>query len=178
MKEFPEAEKKQTPEVTSDSLKAAYTLLGTQSPLELSNLYSAEDQKLMSAGEWDYNNPNLVVNKVKTILEAVNPNNLSEDENEWRQEILWFWYHHAISCAIWRYNDRVAAQLYSEQALQHQPEHHPNKITRLLYYLTRDEVQEAEQWATTIAEEPEKTTSGQLLEDYKAGHFFVQAYSE
>ena len=177
MKEFPEAEKKQSPEISSSPLRGAYTLLSAQTPLELSNLYTAEDQKLMAAGTWDYNNPDLVVNKVKTTLEAVDQSILSEDEKEWRQEILWFWYHHAISCAIWRYKDRNAAQQYAEQALEHQPEGHPNQITKLLYFLTKNDVQEAEKWIKTIGEEPEKTTAAQLLENYRAGLFFADNLS-
>jgi len=172
MKEFPYAEKKQGLEVTNGPLRDAYSLLGARSPLELSNLYTVEDQKLMTTGTWDYNNPDLVVNKVKTILEAVDSSTLTENEKEWRQEILWFWYHHAISCAVGRYKDIGAAQRYAAQALEYQPEGHPNQITKLLYFLVRDEAEEAEKWAGSIQEEPEKTTAAELLEHYRAGLFF------
>jgi hypothetical protein len=153
-------------------LKEAYLLLGAKTPLELSDLYSAEDQKLMKAGAWDYDNPNLIVNKVKTNLEFTDLATLSEEEKEWRKEILWFWYHHAISCAIWRYKDKQAAQAYSARALELQSDDHPNQITRLLYLLVRDQLPEAEAWAMTVNEE-EKDTAESLIKQYKGGGFYT-----
>lgn len=159
-------------DIEKSSIKEAYILLGAKTPMELSNLYSAEDQKLMKFGTWDYGNPELIVNKVKSILESIESNTLTEDERMWRQEILWFWNHHAISCAIWRYKDREAAKMYADKALEYQPLEHPNKITRLLKLLASDKVEDAQRWAETIIEEPEKSTAISLVKDYKEGNFF------
>ncbi len=153
-------------------LKEAYLLLDAQTPVELSNLYSAEDQKLMKSGSWDYNNSELITNKIKGVLEPTDPAELTIEEKEWRQEILWFWYHHAISCAIWRYKDKTKAQEYSLKALEYQSEDHPNKITRLLYLLVNNQVLEAEKWAKEITEEPEKNSAVDLINDYKDKPFF------
>ena len=120
-------------DIEKSPMKEGYVLLGARTPLELSNLYSEQDQELMKLGEWDYNNAELITNKVKNILEKIEPETLTEDEKIWRQEILWFWYHHAISCAVGRYKNKEAAQSYAAQALEIQPEDHPNKITRLLF---------------------------------------------
>ncbi len=159
-------------DVNKSPIKEAYVLLGAKTPLELSNLYSYADQRLMKERGWDYNNPQLIVNKIKTILEVADPSTLTEDENEWRDEILWFWYHHAISCAIWRHKDKNVAQIYSARALEFQSEDHPNKITKLFYFLTRDQLDEAEKWAETITEEPEKGTSRDLIAQYRRGEFY------
>lgn len=150
----------------------AYRLLGARSPVDLSHLYTIEDQKLIRAHSWDYANEDLVVNKVKNILELLDPATLTAEESEWRQEILWFWYHHAISCAIGRYKDRDAAQRYSARALEYQSTDHPNKITRLLYFLVNDRVQDAERWGEKIDKEPERGTATELIQEYKNGHFF------
>jgi|GEM_PF-953493 len=153
-------------------IRTAYHLLDARSPLELSNLYTAEDQKLMASHEWDYRNSELIVNKVKEILETTDPNMLKPNEQECRREILWFWYHHAISCAIWRYKDKSAAQSYASKALEYQSENHPNKITQLFDFLVNDKFDEAERWASSISEEPEKTTGAGLVDAYKKGNFF------
>lgn len=158
--------------IENSPLREAYRLLNARTPLELSNLYTAEDQKLMALHEWDYKNPELVVNKIKEILEATDANNLSPDEQDWRREILWFWYHHAISCAIWRYKDKNTAQSYTTMALKYQSENHPNKITKLFDFLVNDKLGEAEHWAGAIEEDPEKTTAAELLDEYKKGDFF------
>ncbi len=158
--------------IENSPLREAYRLLNARTPLELSNLYTAEDQKLMASREWDYKNPELAVNKIKEILETTDANNLSPDEQDWRREILWFWYHHAISCASWRYKDKSAAQSYTTKALEYQSENHPNKITQLFDFLVNDKVGEAERWAGAIEEEPEKTTAAELLDEYKKGDFF------
>ena len=146
--------------------KEAYLLLSAHTPLELSNKYSEEDQKLMLSGSWDYNNPVLVVNRIKDILEGINPQELTEEEREWMQEILWFWYHHAISCAIWKYKDKEKAKVYARKALELQPENHPNKITKLLSLLLEDKLEEARKWVEAIIEEPEKSTALSLIGEW------------
>ena len=161
-------------EAEKSPLKEAYTLLHAKSPLELSNLYSAEDQRLMAASAWDYGNPTQLTNRIKIILESVDISSLTEEEKEWRSEILWFWYHHAISCAIWRYKDQRAAQEYSARALEIQPEGHPNQLTRLLYLLVRDKVTEAEAWTADITEEPEKSSAADVIGWYKSGEFYKE----
>lgn len=146
--------------------REAYRLLNASTPLELSNRYTEEDQKLMRAGTWDYNNSLLIVNVIKNILETLNPQELTEEEGEWRQEILWFWYHHAISCAVWRYKDILTAQKYVAKAIQLQPADHPNKITKLLDLLVNNKLEEAHKWADSITEEPEKSTALAVIEEW------------
>ncbi len=166
------APQKESFDFEKSPVREAYVLLGAKTPLELSNLYTDEDQKLMKFHEWDYNNPDLTINKIKEILENVNLETLSQEERKWAQEIIWFWYHHAISCAIWRYKDRQKAKEYSEKALSYQTKDHPNKITRLLNFLSEDKFYEAEVWTDQIEDEVEKTTALELLKEYKEGGFF------
>lgn len=153
-------------------IKGAYVILGAKSPLELLKNYSIEDQKLMKSRNWDYLNHELVTNKVKEILEGVDTKSLTGGEIEWRQEILWFWYHHAISCAIWKYKDRPSAQIYSAKALEYKSNENPNKITGLLDLLVNDKLDEAVSYAEGIIEEPEKTTAAELVQEYRDGKFF------
>ena len=75
-------------DIDKSPIKDAYVLLGAKTSLELSRLYTAEDQRLMKAHVWDYKNPDLITNKVKEILELVSDDVLMGDEQEWRAEIL------------------------------------------------------------------------------------------
>lgn len=154
-------------------LKDVYIGFSVSDPGELQDLYMSEDQKLMKVKKWDYNNPNLIPNKVKNMIEELGISDITDKkEKQWIQNILWMWYHHAISCALWRYGDKEAAIKYSEIALNLQPADHPNKITQLLYFLVRDEIESAEKWVKFITEEPEKTTAQYDVELYKNGDFF------
>ncbi len=154
-------------------IKEAYLLLNVKNPRDLDTAYRNEDQKLMLANTWDYENTNLVINKIKKILENISfEKELTGEEKYWRENILWSWYHHAISCAIWRYKDKKAAQRYSTEALKHKAKDHPNKITELLYFLVHDQLEEAENWAKTITTEPEKTTAAHFLHLYKTNKLF------
>lgn len=160
-------------------MKEAYGLLNAHNPKELSKLYDIEDQKLFKSKEWDYKNPDLIINRVKDILENTDENNLTEEEKEWRQEILWFWYHHAISFAISKYKDKETAKTFATKAVEMQPENNPNKITKLLFLLLNDQLIEAEKLATSIPEiilddgkpNPEPQTARDLIEYYKQGMF-------
>ncbi len=150
-------------------MEEAYELLEASTPLELSQNYTKAEQPIFISQEWDYENPEQIQNKVKDILEAVNPSTLTEEEQDWRQEILWFWYHHAISCAIWK-KDRAKAIEYSNKALSLQDENHPNKITKVLSLLVNDKVEEAEEFVKTVDTDREEAEG--LIEDYKEGKFF------
>lgn len=148
-------------------MKELYVLLGASTSKEFSNLYTKEDQKLMKSGAWDYNNSELLVNKIKEGLKNINPDLLSPEEKDWRNEVLWFWYHHAISCAIWRYKDREKAKEYSERAIFYQDEDNPNQITKLFYLLVRDNLEEAKEWVMQINDDVERDTANHLLKEYQ-----------
>jgi hypothetical protein len=163
--------------IENSPIKEAYKLLGANTPLELSNLYTAEDQRLMNSHEWDYNNPDLITNKIKEIIEVADKSQMTEDEKEWSEDIVWFWYHHAISTAFYRNKDREMAKKFAAKAMEIQPENEKNTITKVLYLLVNDRVAEAEEFAATIkggklddgTENPEPQTAKDLIEEYKKG---------
>ena len=151
-----------------------YQRFSANDSIELNNIYMEADQKLMYAGGWDYKNPDLLTNKIVSQVEQVGVENVPDTrERYWISNMLWMWYHHAISCAIWRYKDKDAARRYAKKALELQPENHPNKITRLFYLLLHDKIDEAQDWAKNITTEPEKTTAQQILFEHKSGAFDV-----
>jgi len=116
--------------------------------------------------------PNLLINKAKEILEAVDPSSLTEDEKEWRDEILWFWHHHAVSCSIWRYKDKEEARAMASHARMFQSADHPNKITELFELLLNDNLEGAEVLIPTIPDEAERETGAWLVEEYKTKGLF------
>lgn len=78
------------------TLKEAYVLLQASSPSELASKFIEEDQKLLKAQQWDYTNPELVLNKVKEIVESAIDNGFATGNKEGDDDlrtILWFWYH-------------------------------------------------------------------------------------
>ena len=155
--------------IENSPMREAYVLLEAKTPLELSQNYTKAEQPIFISRKWDYENPDQIQNKVKNILESVDPDSLPEEEQFWRQEILWFWYHHAISCAIWKKDKEKAAE-YSNKALELQDENHPNKITKILSLLVNDKIKEAEEFVKTV--EIDKEEAEGLIEDYKEGKFF------
>ncbi|MBP6942727.1 MAG: hypothetical protein KBB55_01640 [Candidatus Buchananbacteria bacterium] len=171
MEYAPKAEDKDF-DIESSPIRETYKLLGARTPLELSTLYTKADQELMKANAWEYDNPDLLVNKVKTILESVDTQTLTEDEQDWRQEILWLWYHHAISCAI-KHRDQSLAQEYAAKALQLQSVDHPNQITKILELLVNDKLEEAQAWADAINED-EKDTAIHLIEYFQERNPFKE----
>lgn len=158
--------------IENSPIKEAYKLLEADTPLDLFSLYTEEDQKLMHSNSWDYDNENLITNKIKNILEKVDFSQLTAEEKKCCSEILWFWYHHAISFAVFQMKDKAKAIICAQKALDLQAKDNPNQITRLLYLLVNDKVNEAEEWAKEIKDEVEKQTAKQLIEQYKKGYFF------
>lgn len=154
-------------------LSRVYVQFSVVDPGELTDLFFKEDQKLMIQKKWDYRNPDLLPNQIKRSIEKVGLRAIrNPKERRWIRNILAMWYHHAISCAIWRYGDRRAALRYSKKALILRSQDNPNRITRLLYLLIRNKPKAAEKWACAITAEPEKTTAQHLLDLYREGRFF------
>jgi tetratricopeptide (TPR) repeat protein len=154
-------------------LKEVYGRFSANDPGELRIVYLDADQELMKQNKWDYGDTTQISNQIVSMIEEVGIENVKDEkEQRWIKHILWMWHHHAISCALWRYGDKQAAQFHAQKALELQPKDHPNKITRLLFYLVFDRLTEAEEWAGTITTEPEKTTAQYDLRLYKKGDFF------
>lgn len=156
-------------------LKEAFTLLQASSVNELARKFIGEDQRLLQTKTWDYENPELVLNKVKEIVEGVINDGFTAGDEESGDElrtILWFWYHHATGYAIWGCKDKEKALEFSSKALKYQTADNPNQITRLLYLLVRNMETEANAWLETITEGPDKTTSQEIMKEYLSGNFF------
>jgi len=154
-------------------LKNVYAEFSVNDPGELDDIFMREDQKLMKESLWDYNNNDLITNKIKDMIEEVGVSSIKDEkERRWIKNILWMWYHHAISCALWKYGDKEMAKKYSSKALKMQNSDNPNKITRLLYLLIRDDINSAVWLVKKITENPEKTTAKHILKLYKKGDFY------
>jgi hypothetical protein len=157
----------------------AFALVGTDNFRGLSNAYTRADQQLMRSRTWTPRNPTLLTNQIKVILEQMDPTELNDEDADWRREILWFWYHHAISWAMWEseHNEfaKVLAQAFASMALSLQGPGHPNKITRLLFYLVHDDIETAEKWwaLPPTNSECELFSGNELIKDYKAGTLFA-----
>ena len=153
-------------------IREVYILLRARNPKELYDRYFIKDQKLIKRGALDYENPKLITTRVKDCLEEISPVKLSEEEKKCRQDILWLWYHHAISYAIWHYTDKKKARRYSLKALKYQGKDHPNKITRLFYFLTRDKLSKAEKLIKSMKRCPDKSVAMKLVKFYKEGGYY------
>lgn len=144
---------------------------GVESVQELDRYVTGIDQQLMRAGLWDYRNPlyenNAIVQRLK---QQVDFTSLLPEEKYWVCQIIWFWCHHAISCALFKYLDRTTAQIFAEDALGYYEllPNHPNKITPLLYYLAHDRFEEAERWVKSFPpDHNEVETAIGVLLDYQ-----------
>ena len=152
----------------------AYELLGAISPFDLHKKYVEDDQIYFKNGKQDYNNPDLLFNKAKVLIESVGLENLKEKEEMWSREILWFWYHHAISSARVMYPNQELAQAFASKALELQNGEHPNQITQLLYYLVHHDVESAEAWVPNIVDVDDREVVAELIQDYKDNMSFYK----
>jgi hypothetical protein len=131
-------------------------------------IYMSDDQIRMKNGTWDYGAPS-VCTTVYTDVLKLDENELSEEDREWRRETLYFWNHHAVSCAIWRYRDLEAARRYVTTALSYQDSKHPNHITKLFMLLLEHKEKEAMEWVESIPDEVEKETARDICTSYRSG---------
>lgn len=158
----------------------AYRLLDATDPQDLHEKYVALEQIAFKSPDrmvlWDYDNPDLVQNKVKEILENADTSSMDEYELERRKRILWFWYHHAISAASW-HQDKEKMKFFSEKAMEYEDE--SNILTRTMFFLLNDRIQDAEDWVNNPSVDSDIDISGdietckEMIENYKkTGLFF------
>ncbi|MBP9836808.1 MAG: hypothetical protein KBC78_03160 [Candidatus Pacebacteria bacterium] len=153
-------------------MSEAYRLLGAIDPQDLQNKYTAAEQIAFKSRVvpimWDYNNPDQIQNKVKEIIEQADTSGMDEIELEIRERIIWFWYHHAISVAGW-HKDKEKMKFFSEKAMEYEDE--SNVLTRTMYLLVHDRIEEAEDWIKLRSIDPvsqeDIETCKEMIENYK-----------
>ena len=135
--------------------------------VELVQLADDDDQQLMHSREWDYKVDSLNT-RIVDDLKRVPRKELVGDEMWQVEQVIWFWYHHATSCAIYRHNDRKQALYFVKKALRYQARipAHPNKVTHLLYLLLKGRLSEAKALVPTMNED-EVETGRELVEEWK-----------
>ncbi|MFH1401416.1 MAG: hypothetical protein ABIG40_00355 [Parcubacteria group bacterium] len=150
-----------------------YNLLGVPqgNALLLQGVFTERDQEALKGRYWDYDDPQFICRQVVELIEQIPPKELTKKEKFWFNEILWWWHHHAISCAVYYKKDKKRAKEEADIALSLQSLDHPNKITKLLYLLVNDKLQEAEVHTKTIIDEVEKDTARDTIEDYKSSEW-------
>ena len=138
-----------------------------QSVKELAQLADDDDQRLMRSLEWDYE-VDALHTQIVNDLKRVPRKELVGDEKWQVEQVIWFWYHHATSCAIYRHDDRKKALYFIQKALRYQARipDHPNKVTLLLYLLLKGNFSKAKTLVPTMNED-EIETGRELVEEWK-----------
>lgn len=156
------------------NIEELFSRFGVANFWELYLKFLEEDKKLFVSGPWDDEDQSLLVNQIKTTLEAIDPSHAKKNgiDLEGYTDTLWLWYHHAISTAIWRKKDRALAQRYADRAVELQGSDPYNKLTKLLQLLAYDRLVDAKLYIKSITEEPERTSAHELIEEYERGEFF------
>ncbi|MEK7099428.1 MAG: hypothetical protein AAB916_02830 [Patescibacteria group bacterium] len=153
----------------SQTAQEAFDLFGVNSFRALHDAYMQKDQDKFLFNTWCYDDPTDILVQTREALEAIDPGVLDEDDRMWWYEIIWFWYHHAISASI-RKLDKARARYFACMALAYQDPNHPNRITRLLWHLVYDRLAEARRFVYECQRlGPDHETEVELLEDYESG---------
>jgi hypothetical protein len=126
----------------------------------------------MKFGRWDYDDPVLIVNRIKLELETADLMSMTSSEGSMWREMLWLWHHHAISCAIWKKLDKPRSQFYAKEAVSYMGGEVTNDTTRVLFYLVHDQLSAAEAVAKEIGGGENKVTANLYLTEYKEGKFY------
>jgi hypothetical protein len=156
-----------------EAIELLYKQYNVSDMFLLNKLYISEEQPLFRAGTWSYEDHGQIHNQIKDALEKISIESLTEEEVEWRSEILWFWYHHAISVAI-NHNSKEYARYFANKALEVRSENHPNKITDILHALVYDNPNDAKLILEKMKLEnnPDIEVAKWCIESYEDGTFW------
>ncbi|OGL22584.1 hypothetical protein A2707_04685 [Candidatus Saccharibacteria bacterium RIFCSPHIGHO2_01_FULL_45_15] len=151
----------------NETMSALYDTLGVENVSDVEKLFEDLDQEEMRAGDYDYRNKESLLSRIKLHLEAVNPNDLTEEEATRRDEMLWLWSHHAAGMALYGHRDFETAQRFVADAKSHMAVDHTNKITMLLDYLSHNDIDGAKQWAEYEVGDSEKSAAEDAIRNYE-----------
>ncbi len=150
-----------------NDFEALYKSFNVKDTEELYDLFFTEDQKALDNGSWDYNDSQSIVNKIKSAIELHGLNNINTKDLILIKNILWLWYHHATSVALFNTKDKKSAQDFVSKALDYKSNENPNQITELLNLLANEKIEEAKDYLNLIKDENEKQTASNLVNDYE-----------
>ena len=116
---------------------------------DLSELHLAIDQQQIKTDTFKLHSKKNINNRIKNALETLDIRKIkNSDEQEVVKDILWLWYHHACTIAIWKKGDIKAGKRYCKKALSYLYEGHPNKMTWLIMLLLEGKIDEAKKWVS------------------------------
>ena len=144
---------------------------GVEDICELDRLNLEHDQRAIKEGLFDENDPDLLNNRIKDRLLKLDLETLEKQEKQVVQDILWLWYHHATTVAIWRDKDLPKARDLCKRATEYLYPEHPNRITPMIQMLLHGKIEEAKKWNTDEVNEVEKEYADHLLNEYEKGTF-------
>ncbi len=140
---------------------------------DLHSLYHQLDQEAITNGTFDYTDSSLRLNKIKNALLEIDCQNLKATEGKIIKSILWLWYHHATTVAIWQRKDIKQARIFCKHACEYLYSDHPNTITPMISMLLEHNIQSAKEWYETKVAEVEKPYARHLLDEYAKGVFNI-----
>lgn len=144
---------------------------GVEDVYELAELYRQRDQENILNQIYDITNDSLVHNAIKNALLSIGLSDLPDDEQKMVKDILWLWFHHAATIALWQQHDLLLARTYCDTALLYLYPEHPNRITPMLGMLLHGDIDGAKKWAREEVGEIEREYADYLLAEYEKGTF-------
>lgn len=167
--------REQADAITHDFAPDAPTMSSLCESLDVANSKEVEmifeelDQAAMVSGNYDYRNKEALLNKIKSHLETVDPESsqMTEEEASRRNEMLWLWNHHAAGMALLGHRDYEASREFVRQALAYRAEGHTNKLTEVIGFLARGDVEGAKKWQAEEVSEIEQAGAEDFISSYE-----------
>jgi hypothetical protein len=138
---------------------------------ELNTLNLSSDQDLVRRNAFSLTDKTLINNQIKDDLLTINFQSLPEHEMNVVKNILWLWFQHATTIAIWKERNLDLARELCTKAISYLYPSHPNKITYMIDMLLRDDVVGARRWLVSEVNDVEKEYGEYLLKEYEKGVF-------
>lgn len=142
-----------------------------QDVYELSHIFLEYDQQAIKNETFNGYDSSTTLNKIKNCLLLLDLEAMDSEERKTVQNMLWLWFHHATTVAIWKEKNIPRARELCQIALQYLFPEHPNKITPMIWMLLSKDIEGAKKWNETEVGPHEKKYAEHLLDEYKKGVF-------
>jgi hypothetical protein len=144
---------------------------GCSDVYELNALNLSYDQELVRRNAFSLIDKTFTNNQIKEDLLGVDVSYLPEFERRVVQNMLWLWFQHATTVAIWKESNLDLARELCARAVSYLYPTHPNKITYMIDMLLRHDVEGAKKWLGSEVSEVEREYGEYLLKEYEKGVF-------
>ncbi len=154
-------------ELHETSKEKIFERFGVHNMKELDDkIFEPAIRVMLNDNEWDFNDEELVPNKIKALLENCHEK-MTDEEQFYINHMIWSWHQHATIMALRIYDIDDAKKFFAEASTF---KAHHDDLTKILEFMTNGRIDSAQNYANHMEQPELKPDALEIIRDYTEGY--------